>query len=71
MTEGQPLMSEAAMLETYGGGRASVREALRILETNGSSTSRQARAGCGSGRVDPVQFAGVPPVLPTGWGHGP
>jgi len=45
------------MLETYGGGRASVREALRILETNGLVNIRQARAGGAVvGRVDPVQF---------------
>jgi len=57
MTEGQPLMSEAAMLETYGGGRASVREALRILETNGLVNIKAGpRGGAVVGRVDPVQF---------------
>jgi DNA-binding FadR family transcriptional regulator len=57
MTEGEPLMSEAAMLETYGGGRASVREALRILETNGLIKIKAGpRGGAVVGSVDPVQF---------------
>jgi GntR family transcriptional repressor for pyruvate dehydrogenase complex len=57
MHEGDSLMSEAAMLETYGGGRASVREALRILETNGLiSIKAGPHGGAVVGRVDPVQF---------------
>ena len=57
MSEGEPLMSEAAMLTTYGGGRASVREALRILETNGLVNIKAGpRGGAVVGRVDPVQF---------------
>jgi DNA-binding FadR family transcriptional regulator len=57
MAEGQPLMSEAAMLETYNGGRASVREALRILETNGLITIKAGpKGGALVGSVDPVHF---------------
>jgi GntR family transcriptional regulator, transcriptional repressor for pyruvate dehydrogenase complex len=57
MKEGEPLMAEATMLETYGGGRASVREALRILETNGLINIKAGpRGGAVVGRVDPVQF---------------
>ncbi len=57
MAEGQPLMSEAAMLVTYNGGRASVREALRILETNGLITIKAGpKGGALVGSVDPVHF---------------
>jgi len=57
MEEGDPLTSEAAMLDTYGGGRASVREALRILETNGLITIKAGpKGGAVVGSVDPVQF---------------
>lgn len=57
MSEGDPLMSEAAMLQHYGGGRASVREALRILETNGLITIKAGpKGGAVVGSVDPVQF---------------
>jgi GntR family transcriptional regulator, transcriptional repressor for pyruvate dehydrogenase complex len=57
LKEGDPLMAEATMLETYGGGRASVREALRILETNGLINIKAGpRGGALVGKVDPVQF---------------
>ena len=57
MKEGEPLMAQATMLETYGGGRASVREALRILETNGLINIKAGpHGGAVVGRVDPVQF---------------
>lgn len=57
MSEGDPLMSEAAMLERYGSGRASVREALRILETSGLITIKAGpKGGAMVGSVDPVQF---------------
>lgn len=57
LSEGEPLMSEAAMLQTYEGGRASLREALRLLETNGLiSIKAGPRGGAVVGSVDPVQF---------------
>lgn len=57
LVEGDPLMSEAAMLQVYEGGRASLREALRILETNGLLTIKAGpNGGAVVGAVDPVQF---------------
>lgn len=57
LTEGDPLTPEAAMLERYGGGRASVREALRLLETSGLITIKAGpKGGAVVGAVDPVQF---------------
>jgi GntR family transcriptional repressor for pyruvate dehydrogenase complex len=57
LVEGDPLTSEAAMLQVYEGGRASLREALRILETNGLITIKAGpNGGAVVGAVDPVQF---------------
>ena len=57
LIEGDPLTSEATMLQTYEGGRASLREALRILETNGLITIKAGpNGGAVVGSVDPVQF---------------
>jgi GntR family transcriptional repressor for pyruvate dehydrogenase complex len=57
LVEGDPLMSEAAMLQVYEGGRASLREALRILETSGLITIKAGpNGGAVVGSVDPVSF---------------
>lgn len=57
LVEGDQLLPEAAMLQTYEGGRASLREALRILETNGLITIKAGpKGGAVVGSVDPVQF---------------
>ena len=54
---GEPLMSESEIVAAYQCGRASVREALRILETNGLVTIKAGpKGGVVVGRVDPVQF---------------
>lgn len=57
LVEGDSLMSEAAMLQIYDGGRASLREALRILETSGLLTIKAGpNGGAVVGAVDPVAF---------------
>ena len=57
LMEGQPLMSEAGMLKAYDGGRGTIREALRLLETNGLITIKAGPGGGAVvGAVDPVYF---------------
>lgn len=54
---GTMLPPEAAMLETYGVSRSSLREALRILEVNGLISMRSgSRGGPVVGAVDPASF---------------
>ena len=54
MQEGDPLASEAEMLELYGVGRASLREALRMLESHGLVTMRSGPGGGATvGRAQP------------------
>ena len=45
LTEGDTLPPEAVMLERYGAGRASIREALRILEVHGLITIKTGPGG--------------------------
>lgn len=45
LEQGDPLLMEAAMVEKYQAGRASVREALRLLETQGLVTLKPGRSG--------------------------
>lgn len=45
LAEGDTLPSEAVMLERYGAGRASIREALRILEVHGLITIKTGPGG--------------------------
>ena len=55
---GDQLLPEAAMLEEYGVGRPSLREALRILEVHGLITIKPGpRGGPTVGGVDPAHFA--------------
>ena len=57
LVEGQPLMSEAAMLQAYNCGRGTLREALRILEVNGLITIKAGPGGGALvGAVDPIHF---------------
>jgi DNA-binding FadR family transcriptional regulator len=45
LEEGTPLPTEREMIERFGAGRATVREALRLLETRGAITIRPGRFG--------------------------
>lgn len=45
LKKGDPLLLEAAMMDQYQAGRGSVREALRILETQGLVTLKPGRSG--------------------------
>lgn len=57
LAPGTMLPSEAAMLETYGVSRSSLREALRILEVNGLLRLRSGpRGGPVVGSADPTTF---------------
>ncbi|GAA5144951.1 hypothetical protein GCM10025768_01490 [Microbacterium pseudoresistens] len=55
---GEPLAPEAEMADHFGVSRATVREALRILETHGLVVLKPGRNGGPQvGEVDPVTFA--------------
>lgn len=45
LTDGEPLQTEREMMASYGVGRSTVREALRLLETRGVVTIKQGLNG--------------------------